>query len=167
MAAVQTNESPTRFNSDHLFDNAFERNETRSHSLSALYNARTIRCLKERGVEEGWSCLEVGGGGGSITSWLCAQVGVTGRVLATGIERRFLQALPFPNLEVWRHDISQEPLPTSEFDLVRARLVLIHPPERESALRRMVTALKLGGWIVIDESDELSLLPDLAVNPGA
>jgi len=164
MTTPRANESQT--STGYLFDNALERNETRFHNLSALYNSQTIHCLEER-VEEGWSCLEVGGGGGSITSWLCARVGDTGRVLATHIEPRFLQALPFPNLEVWRHDISKEPLPTCEFDLVHARLVLIHPPERENALRRMVTALKLGGWIVIEESDEMSLLPDLAVNPGA
>jgi ubiquinone/menaquinone biosynthesis C-methylase UbiE len=166
MTAARTKEKHTKHNTEYLFDNIGERAETGFLTLSELYDAHTIHQLKERGIEEGWSCLEVGGGG-SITSWLCARVGVTGRVLATDIEPRFLQALRLPNLEVWRHDIGEEPLSTGEFDLVYARLALVHLPERDSALRRMVAALKPGGWIVTEESDEMSLLPDPAVNPGA
>jgi SAM-dependent methyltransferase len=155
----------TSSNTEYVFDNTGERAETRFRDLSALYDERTIHYLEERGIEEGWSCLEVGGGG-SITSWLCARVGVRGRVLATDIKPRFLHSLSFPNLEVWRPDIRKEPPPRGEFDLVHARLVLIHLPERESALKIMVAALKPGGWLVIDEFDELSFLPDPAVNPG-
>jgi len=166
MTTARTTESYARHHIEYLFDDAGERAETSAfRDLSALYDGRTIHHLKARGIAEGWSCLEVGGGG-SITSWLCARVGISGRVLATDIEPRFLQALPFPNLEVWRHDLRKQPLPTGEFDLVHARVVLMHLPEREGALRRMVAALKPGGWMVIEESDDLSFLPDPAVNPG-
>ena len=165
MATVPTAEIQSNHDTEYLFDNSGERAEARFRDLSALYDARTIYYLNQRGIEEGWSCLEVGGGGGSITSWLCARVGVAGRVLATDIEPRFLQVLPFANLEVWRHDIRKDLLPTSEFDLVHARLVLIHLPEQETALRRMVAALKPGGWIVIEEFGDLSVLPDPTVNP--
>jgi SAM-dependent methyltransferase len=166
MAPAHTNESHTRQNIGYLLDNAGERAETRFGDLPALHDARTIHHLKERGIEEGWSSLEVGGGAGSITSWLCARVGVTGHVLAADIEPRFLHALSFPNLEVWRQDIRKEPPPAGEFDLVHARLELMYLPERESALRRMVSALKAGGWIVIEEFDDLSFLPDPTVNPA-
>jgi trans-aconitate methyltransferase len=44
-------------------------------------------------------------------------------------------------------------LPTQTFDLIHARLVLIHLPAREQALERMVTALKPGGWLILDEFD--------------
>jgi SAM-dependent methyltransferase len=165
MAAARTKEKHTKHNTEYLFDNIGERAETGFRTLSELYDAHTIHQLKERGIEEGWSCLEVSGGGGSITSWLCARVGVTGRVLATDIEPRFLQALSFPNLEVCRHDIRKEPLPQVEFDLVHARLGLTCL-EREGVLRRMLAALRPGGWIVIEEFDELWLLPDPAVNRG-
>jgi ubiquinone/menaquinone biosynthesis C-methylase UbiE len=95
-------------------------------------------------VAEGWHCLEVGAGGGSIATWLCDRVGAAGHVVATDIDPRFLDAVGSPNLEVRRHDIASDPLPEAAFDLVHTRLVLVHLPEREAALRRIVRALKPG-----------------------
>jgi SAM-dependent methyltransferase len=60
------------------------------------------------------------------------------------IEPRFLAATR-PNLELWLHDIVQYTSPEAAFDLVHARLVLMHLPEREKALHRMLTVLKPGG----------------------
>jgi SAM-dependent methyltransferase len=58
-----------------------------------------------------------------------------------------------PNLRVVRHDISKEDLPEGGFDLVHARLVLLHVPERLAALDRLVRALRPGGRLVLDEFD--------------
>jgi hypothetical protein len=66
-------------------------------------------------------------------------------------------ALAQPQIEIQRHDIGSSPLPAQSFDLIHARLVLIHVPVREQALQRMVTALKPGGWLVLDDFD-LTLL---------
>ena len=151
---------------EYVFDNRNESAEKRYRELSVLYDAQTLRHIEQRGIEEGWSCLEVGGGGGSIASWLCKRVGPTGRVLATDIEPHFLEALAFRNLEVRRHDIRYEGLPERQFDLAHARLVLMHLPGRELALRRMLASLKPGGWIVVEEFDNLSILPNPIVNPG-
>jgi DNA-binding winged helix-turn-helix (wHTH) protein/2-polyprenyl-3-methyl-5-hydroxy-6-metoxy-1,4-benzoquinol methylase len=133
---------------------------------STLFDAHTIRHLTQLGVSKGWTCLEVGGGGGSIASWLCEHVGEVGGVLATDIDPRFLRALRYPNLGVRRHDIRTEGLPEHQFDLAHARMVLMHLPERELALQRMLKALKPGGWIVIEEMDDLSIVPDGSVNPA-
>ena len=46
---------------------------------------------------------------------------MSGRVLATDIDPRFLHTLSFPNLEVRRNDIRSD-LPLEEFDLAHARL---------------------------------------------
>jgi SAM-dependent methyltransferase len=46
-----------------------------------------------------------------------------------------------------------DPLPARSFDLIHERLVLFHVPAREQALERMVSALKPGGWIVIEAFD--------------
>jgi len=53
----------------------------------------------------------VGGGGGSIASWLCELVGPTGGVLATDINTRFLQNIKHANFESREHDILKDPLP--------------------------------------------------------
>jgi len=57
-----------------------------------------------------WFCLEVGGRCGSIASCLYERVGDEGRVLATDIEPRFLEALSFRNLHVLGHDTRMEGL---------------------------------------------------------
>ncbi|MGH9039567.1 MAG: class I SAM-dependent methyltransferase [Acidimicrobiia bacterium] len=95
----------------------------------------------------------MGGGGGSIGTWLSRRVGPTGSVLVTDIDPRWMGAESGGNLKVCRHDIVEDPLPEAEFDLIHARLVLIHVPERRRALARMVAALKPGGWLILDEFD--------------
>ena len=133
--------------SGYVFDNAGRTAEGRYRELSRVYDENTIRHIEQRGIDKEWSCLEIGGGGGSIASWLCARVGVRGRVLATDLDTGFLEELSYANLEVRRHDIRTEGLLTGEFDLAHARLVLIHLPDRQVALRRMIDALKTSPWL--------------------
>jgi ubiquinone/menaquinone biosynthesis C-methylase UbiE len=152
--------------SPYLLDNAGREAPARFNALTALFDSGTIRHFENCGVGSGWQCLEIGGGGGSITSWLAARVGSTGRVVATDIDPRFLKALNHPHVEVWQHNIVSDPLPEAAFDLVHARLVLIHVPQREEVLRRMISALKPGGWLLSEEFDSASLIPDPEVNPG-
>jgi SAM-dependent methyltransferase len=153
-------------NTAYTLDNAGREASARFDALAAMYDPGTIRHLEERGVSSGWHCLEVGGGGGSIAAWLSARVGPTGRVLVTDIDPRFLESLRVPNLEVRRHDIVNDPLPEAAFDLVHSRLVLLHIAEREKALARMIAALKPAGWLVDEEFDAASMLPDPLANPG-
>ncbi len=150
----------------YLLDNGTREAPTRFALLSALFDPSTIRHLEACGLGHGWHCLEVGGGGGSIASWLADRVGPTGRVTVTDIDPRFLEPLNLPNLEVRRHDIAADPLPEAAFDLVHARLVLMHVPERETALARMISALKPGGWLVDEEYDSSSMPPDPSVSPS-
>jgi SAM-dependent methyltransferase len=130
--------------------------------LAALENVLdpgTIRLLEALGTGEGWRCLEVGGGGGSIAAWLARRVGPSGYVLATDLDPRYLEVLAAPNLEVHRHEIATDELPEGAFDLVHARAVLEHVAEREAALDRMVAALKPGGWLLVESGDYVSWTP--------
>jgi SAM-dependent methyltransferase len=144
----------------------FENAATRFAALSAIFDRATRRHLLDRQLTAGWQCLEVGGGGGSIASWLSARVGAAGRVLVTDIDTRFLEALRSPNLDVLRHDITRDPLPEGTFDLVHTRMVLIHLPERNDVLKRLAAALRPGGWLVCEEFDSGSIPPDPAISPG-
>jgi SAM-dependent methyltransferase len=153
-------------NSIYALDNAGKQASARFDALAAMYDPITIRHLENLGVGPGWHCLEVGGGGGSIAAWLAARVGPAGRVVVTDIDPRFLETRQVPNLEVRRHDIVNDPLPEAAFDLVHSRLVLLHLPEREKALARMVAALKPGGWLVDEDFDASSMPPNPAINPG-
>ena len=152
--------------STYSLDNSSKEAPARFDALSGLFDRGTIRHLEDRGVSDGWRCLEVGGGGGSITSWLANRVGPAGHVVVTDIDPRFLAPLAAQNVEVRKHNIVTDPLPDAAFDLIHARLVLVHLPEREKVLTRLVSALKPGGWLVDEEFDSLSMLPDPAVSPG-
>jgi SAM-dependent methyltransferase len=144
----------------YVFDNSSGHAACRFHALEAVFDPGTRRLIGELGVGLGWSCLEVGAGNGSIARWLADQIGAGGRVVATDIDPRYFTAQGRPNLILQRHDISRDPLPLSEFDLVHARLVLIHLPERRSVLQRLAAALKPGGWLLVEEFDSLSVRAD-------
>ncbi|MFI5268172.1 MAG: class I SAM-dependent methyltransferase [Chloroflexota bacterium] len=117
----------------------------------------TIRHIQEIGIGPGARCLEVGAGGGSIARWLVSQVGPDGHVVATDINVNALTLRALPaNLEIRQHDIVREPLEEDTFDLVHARLVLEHLPEREQALQKMARALRPGGWVLIEDMDHVS-----------
>jgi SAM-dependent methyltransferase len=148
----------------YLLDNAQAQAARRMQVLARLYDATTRRTLSEIGIGDGWQCLEVGGGGGSVANWMAECVAPTGSVLCTDLDPRHMPAPRQPNLRIERHDIVRDELPMAHFHLIHARLVLIHIPERDAVLERLITALKPGGWLVIEDFDALSLLPDREVN---
>jgi ubiquinone/menaquinone biosynthesis C-methylase UbiE len=141
----------------YLFDNAAEAETAeRFASLDALYNFRTFRFLETAGIGPGWHCLEVGGGSGAVATWMAERVGPSGYVLVTDIDPRFMERSAYrrpAHMEVRHHDIGTDPLPEQEFNLIHARLVLCHVPQRLAALARLVAALKPRGWLVIEEFD--------------
>jgi ubiquinone/menaquinone biosynthesis C-methylase UbiE len=142
--------------SRYIFDNRAETETAqRFDGLDRLYNPRTFQFLSAAGIKRGWHCLEVGGGSGSVAAWMAEQVGPDGSVLVTDIEPRFIERSGYgtPNLRMLRHDVGAESLPETAFDLIHARLVLSHVPERQKALDNMVAALRPRGYLVIEDFD--------------
>lgn len=143
--------------SPYLLDNRRNEAGDRFDALAALYDPVTIGHFDTLGVGAGWRCLEVGAGGGSVVRHLAGRVGSSGRVLATDIEPRFLEPLrDLGNVDVARHDVAADPLPAAELDLIHARLVLVHVPERLEAIHRLVQALRPGGWLLIEDGDAIA-----------
>src|SRR5438128_259334 len=105
-------------------EDAFERE--RLGYLRQMCDPVTMRRLEALDVAEGWRCLEVGAGDGSVACWLAARVGPQGRVVATDINPRFLHNLAVPNLEVRHHHIVNDDLERAHYDLVHCRAVLGH-----------------------------------------
>lgn len=127
--------------------------QARLARIHAYQDPPTINRLVELGVTTGWQCLDVGAGGGSIAVWLSDRVGPTGRVLATDLETDALHAATRGSVDVQRHDVRTEALPAAAFDLVHARLLLTHLPERVDVLRNIVNAARPGAWVLIGDID--------------
>jgi SAM-dependent methyltransferase len=135
--------------------------------LEGVFDPVTRRHLEAVGVAEGWTCLEIGAGAGSVAQWLAARAGPAGKVVATDIETRFLDGLASTGLEVRRHNILDDALETNGYDLVHCRTVLMWLPEPGRALSRMADAVRPGGWLVVEESDYGSVLSADVADPAA
>ncbi|KKD03585.1 methyltransferase domain-containing protein [Streptomyces sp. WM6386] len=137
----------------YLLDNQQAEAAERFDAFAALFDPTTFRHLESFGIGPGWRCWEVGAGGTSVVSWLAKKVGPTGRVVATDIDTSRLAPAARPPVEVRVHDVGAEEAPGEGFDLVHARLVLVHVPDRERALRSMAESLRPGGRLLIEDAD--------------
>lgn len=127
--------------------------QSRLKLLQEFHDPLTVRQLDAIGVGEGWRCLDAGAGGGSVTEMLAGRVGPKGSVLATDVDTGLLERLASDRVEVRRHDLLRDPLPQEAFDLVYARLLLMHLPSRVLALRRLLAAVRPGGWVAAADPD--------------
>ena len=118
--------------------------------------------LEKLGLQPGWRCLEVGCGNGSISEWLASRVAPGGHVVASDIDLRYIANLGAPNLEVRQFNILEDLVEEGAYDLVTARAVLHHIQFPETAVERMLAALKPGGVFLSIEPD---MLPATATEP--
>ena len=145
----------SRAASGYIVDPEWGNERERLRLLAHMCDPWTRDRLNSLGVANGWRCLEVGAGNGSIAAWLGQRVGPDGRVVATDIDLRFIDGLDEPNVEILRHDVAVEDFPEASFDLIHARALLLHLPERRTVLRRMASWLAPGGWLLIEDTDSL------------
>ncbi|MDO0933842.1 methyltransferase domain-containing protein [Streptomyces sp. DG2A-72] len=140
--------------SRYLFDNTDARTPARFSTLESCYDPVSRRQLELTGLAAGFRCLEVGGGGGSLGAWMGERVGAEGEVTVTDLDPRWAESRPRPpQVRLLRHDIVNDPLPGGDYDVIHARLVLLHLPERIAVLERLVAALRPGGWLLLEEFD--------------
>jgi SAM-dependent methyltransferase len=137
----------------YLLDNQHVEAGRRLEALSALFDPTTYRHFDHLGVARGWRVWEVGAGGTSVPRWLARRVGAQGRVVASDIDTSWLELDSSRSYEILRHDVSAEPAPDGAFDLIHARLVLVHLPERDRVIASLIESLKPRGWLLLEEAD--------------
>jgi SAM-dependent methyltransferase len=120
--------------------------------MEKMADPGTIRVLEGLGIRPSWRCLELAAGAGSIARWLAARC-PDGHVVAADIDTRYLDPSWAPNLEVREFDVLREAFEPGSFDLIHARALMLHLPDREEILARMATWLVPGGLIVIEDTD--------------
>jgi SAM-dependent methyltransferase len=142
----------------YLLDNRQALAGGRLAALAEVFDPWTYRHMEGLGVGAGWRCWEVGAGAPSVPAWLVGRTRPGGHVLATDIDLTWLSPTDPPGgatFEVRQHDVGMDPLPGNDFDLVHARLVLVHVVQRDAVLRAMVAALRTGGWLMLEEADPM------------
>jgi SAM-dependent methyltransferase len=138
--------------------------EQRLALMSALLDPVEHAYIARLGVREGWRCLELGCGNGSISVALAERVAPTGRVVASDIDLAYVANLQAPCLEVRRINILQDVIEEGFYDIVVARALLHHLVPARYALERMVAALKPGGVLLSIEPD---MLPCTVTEPDS
>jgi ubiquinone/menaquinone biosynthesis C-methylase UbiE len=132
-------------------DNNAEASVQQHRALAEQLDPVTTRRISDLVDPVGAYCLEVGAGGGSIATWLAERVGDDGRVVAVDLKPGQIPA--HPRMEVRALDLTREDLPQGPFDLVHARLTLQHLPQREQILPAMVSVLRPGGVLLVEDWD--------------
>lgn len=147
MTTTSPTDTPTRY----TFDNATREAAQQVRLLAEILDTHTTDVLVREGAATGWRCLDLGAGAGTVTRWLAEQVSPTGRVIAIDADPRHIESHDL--VDVRTADLRTTDLGRDTYDLVHARLLFMHLPQREDLLRRAVAALKPGGVIVVSDWD--------------
>lgn len=137
--------------SSYSFDNQSPEAGAQLRTLESFLDPITASRLAEPILGPGMLCWELGAGGGSIARLMARTAGPSGHVTATDIDPSHIA--PQGNLSVLRHDACDDPPAGGPFDVIHARLVLLHLPERKQILRKLIRALAPGGWLLVEEFD--------------
>ena len=144
----------------------------RLRAQARMWDAAAGRLFDQVGLAPGANCLDAGCGPGETMRAMAERVGPAGRVL--GIDRdaslgalavEMLHGQGHRQCSFREHDLSQvAAVPGGTFDLVYARLLLFHLPQRAEALARLWDAVAPGGHLIVQDFDFRStgVVPDLA-----
>lgn len=146
--------------SDYLLDKEYTEAKNRLTIKEHIQDPATLEYFEKIDIKKRWHCLELGGGAGSITAWLCEKVSKAGRVTVIDSETRFLDELNFSNLEIINADISGYEFGEGKYDLIHGRDILMHIGNRDEVLERLCAAVKNNGWILLEEPDVSVDTPD-------
>ncbi|GFE19180.1 hypothetical protein Sgleb_72270 [Streptomyces glebosus] len=139
----------TPYNSG-MLSNDSHRESDRLKSIQRNVDAFTTGILDGLPIKTSWNCLEMGAGAGSIAYWLADRC-PDGRVVAVDLDTRHLEAGRAANLEIEEADITREDYTPGSFDLIHARYLFCHLPERDEIVARATRWLSPGGWLIIEE----------------
>ncbi|MFJ4920707.1 class I SAM-dependent methyltransferase [Streptomyces sp. NPDC088725] len=137
------------------FSHAIDSEQRRLGLMQSALDRHTRARFEALGLKSGDRVLEVGGGGGSVARWLAGQ---GARVTVTDLDTTFLEDLTDLGVRVLRHDVCTDDFPPGSFDFIHTRYVLVHLPDQEAALARLVEWLSPGGVLLVEEPSASSIV---------
>jgi len=117
-------------------------------SLAAMLDEFSTKRVKGEGMREDARCLVLGVGASQIASRL-ADLAPKGVVFATDIDHA--HAVRDERVRLLTHYLGGQPLPAGPWDVIHARLLLNHLPDRDTHLAELAEALNTGGILVVEE----------------
>ena len=130
---------------------------------AAEFQPQSRWLLDQMDIRLGWRALDVGCGPIGIVNLLSERVGAEGSVVGLEREQRFVAMARsevarrgLQNVEVVQADALNTGLQRSSFDFVHERLVMINVPAREALLNEMISLLRPGGIIALEDVDDIS-----------
>jgi SAM-dependent methyltransferase len=134
-------------------------------SQAEQYEPTTNWLLDQIGVQPGWRAADIGCGPIGILNLLSQRVGPRGEVVGLEREPRFVEMARaeiakrgLGNVTMVQADGLNTGLEKSSFDLVHERLVLINVSAREAFLTEMLSLLRSGGTVALEDVDNVSWL---------
>jgi SAM-dependent methyltransferase len=131
------------------FDNASPDAPEQLSLLADILDGETFDVLDQIGVGDGARCWDIGSGNGSVAFRLAELVGDSGQVVASDLKPDYVPR--HPRIETISQDIVTDPWPEPGFDLIHARLVLMHLADRENLAVRLADHLRPGGTLVLTD----------------
>ena len=120
-----------------------------------VYRRPLATALDRLGIGPGWTCVDVGAGGGDVTVALAEIVGRDGRVYAVDSDppaRDEVAEAAAAHSQVLAITQAGEDLRLPEpVDLAFCRFLLLHVVDPAVVLARMAGAVRPGGWVVAQE----------------
>jgi SAM-dependent methyltransferase len=137
-----------------LFEPEHLQEAERIDAAALVYDPVTTGRLRALGSGPGSRCLEVGAGTGTVVRWLLEEAGAA-EVVALDRDTKGLDDLADARLRVVTADLRDENLDLGGFDLIHARFVLMHLPERRQLVSRLARWLNPGGRLVLGDALEV------------
>ena len=136
---------------DYIFEkHADDQELQRMKMIEAALDERTITHIQSTGIGDGWRCLELGAGAGSIMQWMAEIVGERGNVVAVDRKTAYIESRT--NVQILEGDFLDLPIEGS-VDLAHCRYVLIHNRNDSEVLSKVCGLLKPSGFLVVEEPD--------------
>ncbi|HEY7009920.1 MAG TPA: class I SAM-dependent methyltransferase, partial [Jatrophihabitantaceae bacterium] len=133
----------------------------RLRAQARVWEFATARVFDRVGVAPGASCLDAGCGPGETMRLLAQRVGPYGAVTGMDVDaslgavaERTLHADGLRQCRFRAADLTADtPVPGGPYDVVYARLLMFHLPQRVRVLARLWDAVAPGGHLVVQDYD--------------
>jgi SAM-dependent methyltransferase len=129
------------------------------------YEATANWLLDQIDIRPGWRAVDIGCGPIGILNLLSERVEASGSVIGLEREQRFVEMARaeiakrrLGNVTMVQADGLDTGLEKNSFDLVHERLVMINVSAREAFLTEMLSLLRPGGTVILEDVDNVSWL---------